>query len=162
MSNETTTVFSNLENQSYSTISDFPENRKRILINEPDHNWRPNVIDKLEHLLGLEYGWDGYNAESVSFSNANFALRVLESICTSDTPPPQIVPGTGGDLQIEWHTDTTDIELHVIAPNNVEAWICNSETGEDGKELILTNNFIEVVRALSKMMEHLIDEAAAA
>jgi len=162
MLGETTTAFSDQEIQSYSTVSYLPENRERILINEPGHNWWPDIEERLKHLINLDNGWDGYNAEPVSFLNASFALRVLETICTINTPAPQIVPGTGGDLQIEWHTDTTEIELHVIAPYRVEAWICSPETGTDGKELILTNNFIEVVRALSKMMEHLIDEAAAA
>lgn len=164
MLNWTTSDFKDPREIDSSTISSFTKKRTRILVSEPgySYNWWPDIQKRLEHLLCLESGWDGYQGEPVSLSNASFALKVLESICTNDTPPPQIVPGTGGDLQIEWHSNATEIELHIIAPNNVEAWICSSETGEDGKELFLTNNFIEVANILRKMMEHSFDKTAAA
>lgn len=145
-----------------SSVSSFPENRKRVIVSRPKHKFLIEVEDRLEHLQRLEFGWDGYKGEPVSFSNAYFALNIIEAVCIGGTPPPQIVPGTGGDLQIEWHTDAIEIELHILAPNKVEAWIRNSETGDDGKELPLTNNFIEVANNLRTIREHAFDIAAAA
>lgn len=162
MPNNTTATLSDQVIPTSSAISRFPEKRRKLLIDDPGIDWWPDIKERLEHLLDLERGWDGYQGASVSFANANFALRVLEAICNSDTPAPQIVPGTEGDLQIEWHTDTVEIELHVIAPNNVQAWICNDETGKDGKELEFTNNFIEVVPTMEKMTEYSVDSVATA
>jgi hypothetical protein len=116
----------------------------RLPVTEPDQKWRPEVINRLQELLRLDEGWDGYNGQPISLLNAHFALRVLEATCSSRTSVPQIVPGTSGDLQIEWHTDRADIELHVRAPNDVFAWHRNASTGPDGEEVILTNNFIVV------------------
>lgn len=133
----------------------------RIIQNQ-GHFWRENVVKCLEELVKLESGWDGYNATPVSFENAYFALRMLETICPSDTPNPQIVPGTSGDLQIEWHTESTDIELHVRGPYDVHVWRATKETGEDGEEFQLTNDFASVSHWIAEISESVIDSQRSA
>ncbi|WP_430432502.1 hypothetical protein [Methyloversatilis sp.] len=114
----------------------------------------------MEQLIRLEEGWDGYGGFPVSFDNAMFAFRVLESICGPYTPPPQIVPGASGDLQIEWHTHVGDIELWVRGPNNVYAWRDRGEThGFD--ELDLTTDFSTVSDWVKEITEPTIAAAAA-
>src|SRR5262249_17244565 len=116
---------------------------RRLIVAEPSHQWRSNVVDRLEELVRLPVGWDGYAGEPVSLLNANFALRVLEAVCSPESPVPQIVPGTTGDLQIEWHAPQGEIELHVRAPNDVMAWYRAADSNEE-EELFLTTNFIRV------------------
>jgi hypothetical protein len=70
-----------------------------------------------------------------------------------DAPAPQIVPGSNGDLQIEWHTETIDIELHICAPYEVQAWRLTSSTGDDGEEINLTNDFTVVAGWLAELAE---------
>src|SRR5690349_18746537 len=83
----------------------------RVLLSDTPYAWRDVVESALGDLIRLPDGWDGYRGAPVSFSNAFFALRMLESICSLSTEPPQLVPGSDGDLQIEWHTMRGDIEL---------------------------------------------------
>lgn len=116
---------------------------QRVTISEVGGQWQGAVKQRLEDLVRLEEGWDGYSAFPVSFNNAMFAFRMLESICRSDTPAPQIVPGPSGDLQIEWHTLRGDIELWVRGPNNVHAWRQMSGSQED-EEIDLTTDFSAV------------------
>lgn len=123
----------------------------RLLINEPAHDWRPEAVRALEELVRLESGWDGYGAGPVSFENATFALRMLESACPIDAPMPQIVPGVDGDLQIEWHTAVADIELHLIAPNHVIAW--REVPGSPPEETHLTNDFAIVANWVRQLLE---------
>ena len=134
----------------------------QVLITKPDHDWRDEVIEQLQDLISLEVGWDGYRGEPVSFETANFALKALEAICYENTPAPHIVPGSGGDLQIEWHTHVAEIELHILAPNNVHAWIATPETGEDGEEFHLTTNFSIVAELIKRITEFSRDRTAAA
>lgn len=134
-------------------VFQFPDNRVSICITEKDWPWGKPVMAKLDQLVKLEYGWDGYRGSPVSFDNATFALRMLEVIYIAEAPEPQIVPGPGGDLQIEWHTPDADIELHVKAPNNVLAWRATSRTGPEGEEVNLTNDFIEVVQWIKELVE---------
>jgi hypothetical protein len=116
-------------------------------------HWHKQVGDRFEQLIKLENGWDGYGGVAVRFDNACFAIEVLKVVCSLSVPSPQIVPGAAGDLQIEWHTDGADIELHVISPYNVHAWRATGATGSDGEEERLTNDFRIVTQWINEMME---------
>lgn len=139
-----------------------PSIPKRILISENVSVWYDSVKEQLEELVHLPQGWDGYNAVPVSFVNANFALRMLEKSCGLESKPPQIVPGTTGDLQIEWHTMNGDIELHINAPNDVDAWRAMAGGDPEGEELKLTNDFSAVAHWVKEIMEPSISAEATA
>lgn len=105
----------------------------------------PALLAKLAELCRLPYGWDGYRGVAVSRENAHFAAQLLSQIGGAHTPAPAIVPGSAGDLQIEWHTPHGDLELHVVRPYQVHAAV--SFAGYDNDvELSLTRDFSEVAR----------------
>lgn len=115
--------------------------------------WREPVIKRLNELVALQPGWDGYEGVPVTFENAYFAVEVLDACCRINDPTPQIVPGASGDLQIEWHVEKGDIELHILAPNDVHAWHFNEDAGGEGEEVLLTNDFTAVVRWIKNLTE---------
>jgi hypothetical protein len=160
---QSTAVFSAaLSGISSSNILEFPGAKKRFLISDHTTTWSDVVKSRLEDLIQLPLGWDGYQATHVSFQNANFALRVLEAICGLKTRAPQIVPGISGDLQIEWHTLQGDLEIHVIGPNNVRAWRTKVGGNPEGEELVLRNDFATVAQWVNEITEPSIAAAAAA
>ena len=126
----------------------------------PVTEWWQAALTRLEELLHLPEGWDGYVGKPVTFANVVFTLRMLEQICLSHTASPSIVPGVDGDLQVEWHTHSGDIELHVAAPNKVHGW-CSLPNGEE-KELDLRNDFSEVAAWVRKIVEQPVATVAAA
>ena len=113
--------------------------------------WQATAKSRLEDLIRLNEGWDGYLAFPVSFDNAMFAYQMLDSIARPETPPPQIVPGPSGDLQIEWHLAQGDIELWVRGPNNVHAWRSTVD-GRD-EEIELSTDFAVVATWLKEITE---------
>lgn len=115
---------------------------KHVFIDDVSAQWDSGITQKLQELVRLELGWDGYRAVPVGFTNAAFALQILARACAPGTPIPTVVPGVEGDLQLEWHTVKGDIELHVVAPNVVHAW-CAVASGEnpEGEERELKNDF---------------------
>lgn len=125
----------------------------RVRITDPIRLWRDAVVSRLNELVALERGWDGYRGEPVTFENANFALRMLEASCGVEAPVAQIVPGVAGDLQVEWHIGHTDIELDIRGPNDVHAWICSEQTGPDGQEVKLTNDFTIVAKWIRDLLD---------
>lgn len=128
-----------------------PSQAGRRNISDFNRSWVDPVLERLEYLVRLEHGWDGYNAPNVSFSTAAFAFSMLDSICGPNTATPSLVPGINGDIQIEWHTLRGDIELHVRAPNDVVAW--RSTPAPDGEEVLLKNNFSVIAEWVAELME---------
>jgi hypothetical protein len=143
-------------------IAKWPGVSIRKILSESNGKWRESVVRQLNELVALNDGWDGYRGVPVSFENAHFAMQVIDAICDAETPAPQIVPGTDGDLQIEWHTLNGDIELHVIGPNNVRAWYSNAHDVTEGEERHLTNDFLCVADWVRKVTEQQIAAEAAA
>jgi len=134
-------------------VHPFHSPNARTLITERPALWRGPTVARLDYLCRLPVGWNGYRAGPVSFNVAHFALRLLDAVCGPETPAPSLVPGSSGDLQIEWHSQTIDIELHIIAPNVVQAWRETPETGEDGQEVPLTIDFTEVAQWIKTLAE---------
>ena len=120
------------------------------------------MLKRLDELCQLPTGWDGYNSPPVLFSNAHFATSMIVSACLPGVPVPQIVPGVNGDLQVEWHTATSDIELHVRAPNDVQAWRLTPSTSSDGEEIHLTADFKIVAGWLEELLGNSIATRSAA
>lgn len=71
--------------------------------------------------MKLPAGWDGYAGQPVSFGCAQFAAQLLERLCDEEVPPPSLVPGSDGSLQLEWHRNDFDIEVDILAPYKVIA-----------------------------------------
>ncbi len=131
------------------------QHERRVLIDDVEGLWDERITEKLHDLVKLEEGWDGYRAMPVSFTNAVFALRMLEKICRPGTPLPAIVPGVDGDLQLEWHTAKGDIELHVLAPNSVHAWHAKvGDDNPDGDEKSLKTDFSIVAEWVRDIAEN--------
>lgn len=107
---------------------------------------------RLGELTGLPAGWDGYQGKPVSFGNAEFAANLIKSICFDNIPAPQLVPGSDGTLQLEWHLNGYDIEIDVLAPFEVVATRHDRVTGEED-EIEVQSDFSELaewVKALGK------------
>lgn len=103
-------------------------------------SWVTSLENRLNELTGLPRGWNGYRSVPVSFSCASFAAKLLERICTEGLPPPSLVPGTDGTLQIEWHRNGYDVEIDVLGANRVIASRYNIATGEE-ETVDLENDF---------------------
>ncbi|WP_305095619.1 hypothetical protein [Croceibacterium aestuarii] len=131
-------------------------------ISHPERDWRREVVEKLNELTALPRGWDGYHARAVRFDTANFALQMLEHICPADSPAPQIVPGTKGDLQVEWHSENGEVELDVLGPYRVEGWFADDETGPEGVEFRLKSDFTLAAEWVRKVTEPAFAATAAA
>ena len=114
---------------------------RKSTVNRSRYWWFDAVKSKIDELTSLSSGWDGYGAKHVSFKAAYFSLIMLESFGDSIKYVPSIVPGTNGDLQIEWHNGENSIEIHVLDEYDIEAWRDCAGADDDGEEIRLTANF---------------------
>lgn len=134
-----------------SNILQFRANSGRTIVQHQENLWTKTVFNRLDELLRLPVGWDGYGGGPIKSETAFFAMNMLQAICPGDMDAPQLVPGPSGDLQVEWHYLHSTIELHVRGPNRVEAWRCTPATDPDGEELALTNDFSQISNWISQL-----------
>lgn len=124
----------------------------RTIVTEPHREWAERVKARLDELCRLPHGWNGYGAPPVVFSSANFTLSMLQECCASNMATPSIVPGAYGDLQVEWHLASGDVELHVHAPYRVSAWRSVAQN-DDGETVELINDFSVVSSWIRELSE---------
>ena len=123
-----------------TTIAAFQPPLSRTRVAYPQSAWMHSVERQLTKLTSLSRGWDGYLGRAVSFDCAMFAANLLERICVATIPPPHLVPGSDGTIQIEWHRNQFDVEIEISGPFNVFATRYSYETDET-EELELTADF---------------------
>ena len=97
-------------------------------------------------------GWDGYLGRPVSFSCAIFAANLIERLFTPSIPAPSLVPGSDGTLQIEWHRNRYDLEVHVHAPHRVTAVIYDLDR-DQSSEIEVESDFTELANWVEKLRE---------
>lgn len=117
----------------------------RLIVRDIETQWTKVVAAKLNDLVKLPEGWDGYDGKSVDFRIAHFAVQLLQHVYVEGVPSPSLVPGSDGSLQIEWHSNGLDIELDILGVNQVDCLKRDLETGGE-EELELTVDF-KAVRA---------------
>jgi len=92
--------------------------------------WLAVLADRFDDITSLPRGWDGYGGLPVAFSCAQFAANLIDRLFDSNIGVPQLVPGSDGTLQIEWHENDFDIEVDVLGPYDVIAVKRDLSTGE--------------------------------
>ena len=111
------------------------EGKLRIRMEFPEAKgapaWLRPTTGALDSLLGLPTNWDSYGARPVSHDCATYSLEVLYSIMRDDTPPPQVVPTSGGGVQLEWHMRGIDLEIEFRTPDRGHVVYENLKTGSE-------------------------------
>lgn len=113
--------------------------------------WMATVVARLETLLALPEGWDGYNAKTPEIWHALEAFGFLERVMTETTARPSIVPLTDGGIQIEWHRGDLDIEATFTAGADRGLYLADLSTGAEFEGSI--DEGIEDLRRLMARLE---------
>ena len=128
----------------------------------PDGNLRNTWLarymeEKINGLLCLRAGWDGYRARPVSYEAVTAGLNLLFGVAGDLSLPPQVFPLVDGGLQMEWHADqSVEIEVdgrgeaHVLTTDEAGTVVINEELAL-GDHAALAR----VRRALRQLSAHL-------
>lgn len=141
------TVF---QNKNYNYTTDKSSISKSVNVPENNTDWINSLRARLNELTSLPFGWDGYYGRPVSFDNVTFAANLIEQLYTNDIPHPQLVPGSDGTLQIEWHFNQVDIEIDILKPYKVFAMLSNHRTGHE-EEIPLQTDFSILAEWLTEL-----------
>jgi hypothetical protein len=87
-------------------------------------------VEAVVALLRLPEGWDSYSAKPINLQTAVYAIRLLARYVGPQTPLPAVVPRIQGAIQLEWHTETVDIEVYIDSPGKVSFFAEHPEAGD--------------------------------
>ena len=100
-----------------------------ISLVDVDKGWKAKLKNRFAELRNLENGWDGYRGVALDGQIEAVASSLLGEIYDPRVAPPSLVPGGDGSLQIEWHVNNCDLEIDVLSPEEVVAYMNNQGTG---------------------------------
>ncbi len=115
--------------------------------------WMKRVVDRLEHLVNLPVGWNGYGAPSIAPDAAAAALNVVVALDRGDDLLPSIVPTQDGGVQLEWHRGDIDLELEIDASGSVDLWYMDESTGKEREESLPLSDAIPEIDALLTIVD---------
>lgn len=75
---------------------------------------------KLKELCELETNWNGYGAGPVNATTALLAIDIAQQLESIFPVGWQAVPGESGDLQLEIHNKTIDLEIYLTVHKTEE------------------------------------------
>ena len=100
----------------------------RITGEEP--KWLYPTLSSFQELLQLPEDWDSYGASLITDEAIAGAAEVLVGLHPPlEAPQPDVVPGSSGSVQLEWHRSGADVEIHISSAGHVTAFLFDS--GED-------------------------------
>ncbi|HTT82942.1 MAG TPA: hypothetical protein VMF67_05650 [Rhizomicrobium sp.] len=111
--------------------------------------WATEVCVRLQRLARLRANWDDRGSAAPNTDAITFAFSVLHRVLPPNAPAPDIHPLGHGGLQLSWARNDLELDLEVIAPNNL--LVCLSENGGPEQEWTATN---ELSRLESAMWRH--------
>jgi hypothetical protein len=109
--------------------------------------WFFAVAEKIRELSTLESNWDGRGSAAVRSDVLAFAWGVLLNILPPGMPAPSIIPLGNGGVQLGWSGDTSEIEVEIPQPNEIEIYYQNRATGEE-LESAASSEFTELSQLL--------------
>ena len=101
--------------------------------------WARPAFSKMQELVDLEPGWDGYDAVPIRAGSIMKAALVLVETMTSDTNEPWIVPTVHGGIQMEWHKSQVDLEIEIKPDETASVFFVNDREGREVDELLDTD-----------------------
>jgi hypothetical protein len=111
--------------------------------------WLQPVVDRLNHLLQLQDGWDGQGTLGITLEVADKTLETLVLIATENTRPPSISPSQDGSLQLAWYAREFELEIEVPRSGNVTASLYRRAVDQDFELPLTSPQLSEVIMQLT-------------
>lgn len=88
---------------------------KKVL-NLPNNSskWSVELLPRLEELINLYIGWDGYSAYPLSEESAYFCIEILDILYNENIETPQLILNDKQSIDIEWHNYGYDLEINLF------------------------------------------------
>ena len=93
--------------------------------------WSQPLASKLQELATLPEGWDGYNGKPVCPAIVRCAAQLVDQLYVPGLIKPHLVPGGDDTLQLEWHVNQFDLEIDILGPRQLVAYLYDLDGGKE-------------------------------
>jgi hypothetical protein len=76
--------------------------------------WLTSALADVARIADLPHNWDGYGSAPLGVKEREHVTKLLSSIDNADLPAPNIVPVSGGGIQLEWQYHGRELELEIV------------------------------------------------
>jgi hypothetical protein len=116
--------------------------------------WCAEAEKRLAWVLSLPENWDGTGARRVGGEAVRRAWSFLSSIMPTEAPAPDIGPTKDGQLQLEWHRRSADLEIRMRPTGEFEVAFEDLDQPEQSWDDVVTVEIERVTDALRQISEH--------
>jgi hypothetical protein len=111
--------------------------------------WFYPTLGALQDIAQLLDNWDSYGSAPIEDAVIVEAMRVLIALeLPPSAPPPSVVPGSLGDIQLEWHLVAGDVEILVSNAPPVSVHLFSRASGEQFESGDLSDDVVRLVNSL--------------
>jgi len=99
-------------------------------------SWRESLMTKVEEIFErcVQAGWDGYDAEPISFDSRLATLKAI-ALLPDNIVPPDAVPEPAGEISLEWRSGNDLLfSLTVTGRTLIYASIVGGHSRQHGEE----------------------------
>ena len=89
-------------------------------------------LRRIAELKRLPEDWDSYGSPRIQQLAVQRAVEVVSAVAMEDVRPPQIVPVSGGGLQIEWTSANRELEIEILPDGSIEYLTVEGERTDEG------------------------------
>ncbi|GAB4135361.1 MAG: hypothetical protein Tsb009_01520 [Planctomycetaceae bacterium] len=110
--------------------ADFEPLPEKTMIPSQSVDWLQPLNEKLNSLLSLKENWDSYGGLPPRKQAVHGVTAIFDGFFDEETPFPEIVPTSKGNIQLEWHLPHCELEVEVISTVQMHLYFEDEENGE--------------------------------
>jgi hypothetical protein len=115
--------------------------------------WLAATEQSVEALRALPQDWNGYQAPAIAGALVDSARDAVRQLASLGVPAPQVTATNSGQVQLEWHTAKTDLEIRVIGPQHFDVFY--EMEGQPAKSVELRVVGVAALQALEPLLRAL-------
>jgi len=121
-----------------------------VNLKDYDRGWKRALESRFDELRNLELNWDGYGGEPLDPKVEQTCKQILSEIHLSEVSAPDLMPGSDGSVQIEWHENKCDLEIHILKSQQIFVYF-NDHLKEGSDELLFDERFSTLFKYVRRL-----------
>ncbi len=99
-------------------------------------SWIRRTVPQLLRLSSLNVNWDSYGGIAPSLEKLEAVIDLLCYTEIDTFPEPVVVPGSNGEIQLEWYLGNRELEIEFGSTGRLEFLRTDNESGSEDEGVV--------------------------